>query len=111
MSVLHRTRTAPADPAVPASRAPDGPTATPAASGSARTRLGPTWLRVCAVGVTSVVLLVFMLQNTRDVEVTFLWMHGTLPLVLALLIAGVGMAVLAMVVGAVRLTRRDRRQH
>jgi uncharacterized integral membrane protein len=58
-----------------------------------------------------VVLLVFMLQNTRDVEVTFLWMHGTLPLTLALLIAGVGMAILAMVVGVVRLTRRDRRQH
>ncbi|MBF9131251.1 DUF1049 domain-containing protein [Plantactinospora sp. S1510] len=52
-----------------------------------------------------------MMQNTREVEVTFLWMHGTLALALALLIAGVGMAILAMVVGAVRLTRLDRRRH
>jgi uncharacterized integral membrane protein len=29
------------------------------------------------------VLIIFMLQNTRSVEVTFLWMHGTLPLTLA----------------------------
>jgi uncharacterized integral membrane protein len=54
-----------------------------------------------------------MLQNTRSVEVTFLWMHGTLPLALALLIAGVGVAILTMVVGAARITqlrRLSRRQ-
>lgn len=58
------------------------------------------------------VLIVFMLQNTRSVEVTFLWMHGTLPLALALLITGVGVAILAMVVGGARITqlRRLRRE-
>jgi uncharacterized integral membrane protein len=49
-----------------------------------------------------VLSIVFMLQNTRGVEVTFLWMHGTLPLALALLIAAVGSAILAMVFGAAR---------
>jgi uncharacterized integral membrane protein len=49
-----------------------------------------------------------MVQNTGSVEVTFLWMHGTVPLALALLIAGVGVAILAMVVGAARITQLRR---
>jgi uncharacterized integral membrane protein len=62
-------------------------------------------LRRCA---DLVALIVFMLQNTRSVEVTFLWMHGTLPLALALLIAGLGSAILAMVFGAARITQLRR---
>jgi uncharacterized integral membrane protein len=60
-----------------------------------------------------VVLIVFMLQNTGSVEVRFLWMSGSLPLALALLVAGVGVAIVAMVVGTARLTqlRRLFRQH
>jgi hypothetical protein len=54
---------------------------------------------ICAAALALVLLIVFMLQNTRSVEVTFLWMHGTLPLALALLIAAVGSAILAMVFG------------
>jgi uncharacterized integral membrane protein len=56
-----------------------------------------------------------MLQNTRGVRVHFLWMDGSLPLALALLIAAVGAAILTMVVGAARITqlrllaRRQRR--
>jgi uncharacterized integral membrane protein len=49
-----------------------------------------------------------MLQNTRSVEVSFLWMHGALPLAFALLIAGVGAAVLVIVVGAARITQLRR---
>jgi uncharacterized integral membrane protein len=62
-----------------------------------------TWLAaggVCAAALTLVALIVLMVQNARRVEVTFLWMHGTLPLALALLIAGVGSAILTMVFGA-----------
>jgi uncharacterized integral membrane protein len=63
---------------------------------------------VCSAALVSVVLLVFMVQNTRPVQVTFLWMHGTVPLALALLIAGVGVAILGMVVGAARVTQLRR---
>jgi lipopolysaccharide assembly protein A len=58
-----------------------------------------------------VVLIVFMLQNARSVEATFLWMQSSLPLASALLIAGIGVAALAMVIGA-RITqlRRPSRQ-
>jgi uncharacterized integral membrane protein len=51
------------------------------------------------------VLIVFMLQNTREVEVTFLGMQGRLPLALALLIASVGTAILITLVGTARITQ------
>jgi uncharacterized integral membrane protein len=35
---------------------------------------------ICAAALALVLLIVFMLQNTRAVEVTFHWMHGALPL-------------------------------
>jgi uncharacterized integral membrane protein len=60
-----------------------------------------------------VVLIIFLLQNTSSVEVSFLWLHGRLPLAIALMIAGVGAALLTMVVGVARVTqlrRRFRRQ-
>ncbi|HZM84391.1 MAG TPA: lipopolysaccharide assembly protein LapA domain-containing protein, partial [Candidatus Limnocylindrales bacterium] len=63
---------------------------------------------VCAAALTLVVLIIFMLQNTRSVEVSFLWLHGTVPLALALLVASVGTAVVVMVVGAARITQLRR---
>jgi uncharacterized integral membrane protein len=77
-----------------------------------RTRTGATWFGLCAAVLLSVVLIVFMVQNTRSVRVDFLWMDGSLPLALALLIAGVGAALLTMAVGAARIAqlRRQSRQ-
>jgi uncharacterized integral membrane protein len=78
-----------------------------------RTRTGAAWLGICAAAVALVVLIVFMLQNTGSVEVTFLWMHGRVPLALALLTAGVGVAIAAMAVGEARIgqLRRVARRH
>jgi uncharacterized integral membrane protein len=73
-----------------------------------RTRTGAAWFGICAAALVFVVLIIFMLQNTRSVEVTFLSMHGNLPLALALLIAGVGSAILTMVVGVARITQLRR---
>lgn len=72
------------------------------------TRISATWFGVCAAALTLVVLIIFMLQNTRSVEVSFLWLHGNVPLALALLIASVGTAVVVMVVGAARITQLRR---
>jgi uncharacterized integral membrane protein len=69
---------------------------------------------VCTAAVILVVLIVFMLQNTGSVEASFLWMQGSLPLAMALLIAGVGAALLTMLVAVARITqlrRRFRRSH
>jgi putative membrane protein len=122
MSVLRRTRNAPADPTTTPPQAPADPTPqAPAdplpASPTNRvpsTRTSAVWIAICTAALTFVVLIVFMLQNTRRVEVSFLWMHGSLPLALALLIAGVGSAILTMVVGTVRITqlrRLSRQRH
>ena len=73
-----------------------------------RTRTGAVWFGVCAAALLLVVLIVFMLQNTRSVEVSFIGMHGHLPLALALLVAAVGAAILTMVVGAARITQLRR---
>jgi len=61
-----------------------------------------------------IVLIVFMLQNTAPVEVHFFGMTGSAPLALTLLIAGVGVGVVTLIVGSVRIgqlrhrIRRDR---
>jgi len=73
-----------------------------------RTRTGAAWFGLCAAALAFLALIIFMLQNTRSVEVTYLWMHGTLPLALALLIAGVGVTILAMAVGVARITQLRR---
>jgi uncharacterized integral membrane protein len=91
------------DPAV----APAPPTA-PRDRAVPRTRWSAAWAGICAAALALVALIVFMLQNTGSVEVTFLWMHGTLPLAMALLIAAVGAAILTMVFGAGRITQLRR---
>jgi uncharacterized integral membrane protein len=79
--------------------------ATPDTGRLTRTRTSSAWFGICAAALLSIVLIVFMLQNTRSVEVNFLGMDGSLPLALALLIAAVGAAILTMVVGAARITQ------
>jgi uncharacterized integral membrane protein len=107
---LHQTRHDPAE--VPPSSA-DIPAAASPRSRVPRTRTGATWFGICVSALLLVVLIVFMLQNTRSVQVSFLGMHGNLPLALALLVAAVGTAILTMVIGAARITqlrRLSRRQ-
>jgi uncharacterized integral membrane protein len=114
MSTLDRDQQAPADPApATALQPPVDPPDKSAAGRRPITRTGATWFGICTAALVFVVLIVFMLQNTGSVEVNFLWMHGSLPLALALLIASVGAAILTMVVGAARITqlrRLSRRQ-
>jgi len=115
MSILSRKRKVAADSAATAA-----PQATPEPSGTtpagpvSGTRTSAAWLGICLAAALLVVLIVFLLQNTNSVEVSFLWMHGRLPLAVALLIAGVGAALLTMIVGVARITqlrRRFRRDH
>jgi uncharacterized integral membrane protein len=111
MSVLNRNGTAPAEPA--ATELPQAP-ATVARRPPARTRASAAWLGACLAVAVLAVLVVFMLQNTASVQVSFLWMDGSAPLAIVLLIAGVGASLVTMMVGAARITqlrRRIRRQH
>ena len=76
-----------------------------------RTRTSAVWFGVWAGAVALILLIIFVAQNTRNVEVSFLWMHGQISLALALLIAGVGGAVIAMAVAAVRIVQLRRLLH
>lgn len=84
---------------------------TPQASDAAdrRSRAGAAWVGL-AVGVLLMVLLVvFLLQNTAPVEVAFLGLRGTAPLAVTLLIAGLGFALVTLVVGTTRIGQLRRR--
>ncbi len=74
-----------------------------------RTRTGSAWLGICIGALVLIALVVFMLQNTAPVDVSFLGMTGTAPLALVLLIAGLGVGVVALVVGALRIGQLRRR--
>jgi len=76
-----------------------------------RTRTSAVWFGVWAGAVALILLIIFVAQNTRNVEVSFLWMNGQISLALALLIAGVGGAVIAMAVAAVRIVQLRRLLH
>lgn len=113
MSVLHRTRSDPAgqktapDPAVPAVQ--DGAPAPARTRPGSRTRLSTAWVSIWTATVVFIALIVFILQNTGRVEVTFLSLHGTLPLALALLITAAGAVLLTLIIGTARITQLRRR--
>jgi putative membrane protein len=73
-----------------------------------QTRIGAAWVGICAATAVLIMLIVFMLQNTRPVEVSFFGLHGSLPLALALLIATVGGILTATVLGTARITQLRR---
>jgi putative membrane protein len=71
--------------------------------GERRTRLSGAWTAVVVGLVALVVILVFILQNQKSVEVSFLMFSGHLPLAVALLFAMVLGAVIVFAFGAARL--------
>ena len=67
------------------------------------TRTGIAWMAACTAGVLAVLLIIFMVQNTSNVQVSFLWMQATTSLALMLLIAAVGGIVLTLILGTARI--------
>jgi uncharacterized integral membrane protein len=67
---------------------------------------GPGW-KAWALGVAGALLLILVLQNLQEVRVDFLFIHTTIPLIFALLIAG---ALGALIGWATPHIRRGRRQ-
>jgi uncharacterized integral membrane protein len=69
------------------------------------TRTGAAWVATGVALLLLILLIVFILQNTTKVEVTFLGMSGTIPLGMALLIAAVGGGVVVAIAGVARVTQ------
>jgi uncharacterized integral membrane protein len=73
-----------------------------------RTRTGAAWVGLTAAAVIAVALIVFLAQNTRTIEISFLWMTARTSLAIALLIAAVGSALITLILGTARITQLRR---
>jgi uncharacterized integral membrane protein len=78
-----------------------------------RTRISGLWVAVGIFALVLLFLLIFILQNGREVGVSYLGAHGNLPLGVALLLAAVCGALLAILAAAVRMAqlRSTARKH
>lgn len=98
----------PPPPEVPSG--PD-PAASKAASPIGHTRISRTWVGIIIGVVILVILLVFIIQNSRSVNVSFFTVSGDLPLGVALLLAAVAGVVIAAIVGSLRIWQLRHRIH
>ena len=78
-----------------------------------RTRISGLWVAVGIFALVLLFLLIFILQNGREVGISYLGAHGNLPLGVALLLAAVCGALLAILAAAVRMAqlRSTARKH
>jgi lipopolysaccharide assembly protein A len=70
-----------------------------------RTRISGLWLAVAFFAVILLLLLIFILQNGATVQLSYLGLHGHLPLGVALLLAAVCGVLLTMLAGAARISQ------
>jgi uncharacterized integral membrane protein len=107
-------------PTAPTPTAPAEPAPSHAAAPSLkikRTRTSGLWVAVGFFAVILLLLLIFILQNGRTVDVSYMGAHGHLPLGVALLLAAVCGVLLVVLAGAARISqlrtvaRRHRRAH
>jgi lipopolysaccharide assembly protein A len=108
-------------PQVPPQQAAPEPAAPPAAAPQPlppqhrikRTRTGGIWVAVGFFAVILLLLLIFILQNSAQVSVSYLGMHGHLPLGVALLLAAVCGVLLVVLAGSARIgqLRATARRH
>jgi uncharacterized integral membrane protein len=105
------TATAPAPAAEPGE--PAVPAGVPEYHKVRHTRLSGTWAAIILFALILVFLLIFILQNSRTVEVSYFGAHGHLPLGVALLLAAVCGALLVALAGSARIMqlRATARKH
>ena len=122
---LENTPQVPPQPAAPPEQAQPGPVpprqAAPTVAAPPplpqhrikRTRTGGIWVAVGFFAVILLLLLIFILQNNTDVSVSYLGMHGHLPLGVAMLLAAVCGVLLVVLAGAARIAqlRTTARRH
>jgi putative membrane protein len=78
-----------------------------------RTRISGTWVAISLFTLVLLLLLIFILQNSRTVDVSYFGMHGHLPLGVALLLAAVCGILLLACAGSARIIqlRSTARKH
>jgi uncharacterized integral membrane protein len=95
-------------PAEAAPPAPSQAAPTHAAAPSLKpkhTRISGLWVAVGFFAVILLLLLIFILQNSKTVDVSYMGAHGHLPLGVALLLAAVCGVLLVVLAGAARISQ------
>jgi uncharacterized integral membrane protein len=72
-------------------------------------RTSGIWVAVVGLGLVLLLLVIFIAQNTQEVDVAFLGWEGTAPLSVTLLAAAVGGLFLAVAAGTLRILQLRRR--
>jgi uncharacterized integral membrane protein len=85
------------------------PPESPTAPGPGRTRIAAAWFGVVAAALVFVLLLIFILQNTRSVKITYFTLSGTIPVGVAFLFAAIGGVLLAGLAASLRIWQLRRR--
>ncbi len=77
------------------------------------TRAGALWSSLIAGFLILILLLIFITQNTATTDFTFLSLHWSLPLGVAILLAAVGGGLITVAVGTARILqlRRAAKKH
>jgi uncharacterized integral membrane protein len=78
-----------------------------------RTRTSGLWVSVAFFAVVLLLLLIFILQNGKTVDISYMGAHGHLPLGVALLLSAVCGVLLVVLAGAARISqlRATARRH
>jgi uncharacterized integral membrane protein len=71
-------------------------------------RTGAAWAALVVAALLAVLLIVFLVQNTRSTEISFLWMTTSTPLAVALLIGAVGSVLITLILGTARIAQLRR---
>lgn len=105
--VLPVARTAPDAATAPTVPMPSSPPS-PAVAPPGRSLTGELWTGLILSTVVFLVLLVFVLQNLDPVVIRFLWLRGSLPTGVALLLAAIAGVLLVAIPGSVRMLQLRR---
>src|SRR5689334_4063199 len=74
-----------------------------------RSKASGAWLSVAGLGLVLLLLIIFILQNTQSVEVSFLGWDGHAPLAVSLLVAALAGLFVALIAGSLRIIQLRRR--
>jgi uncharacterized integral membrane protein len=88
---------------------PSSQASAPAVDPLRRSRTSSVWVALTSLGVLLLLLIIFIAQNTQDVEIRFLGWEGQSPLAVALLAASVAGIFLSVIAGSLRILQLRRR--
>lgn len=72
---------------------------------------GATWFALIIGLIILILLLVFVLQNMKDIQIAYMSWEFALPLGVAMLLAAIAGALITALVGSIRLAVLSRRVH